>query len=641
MEDRWSDHPEGSSESARLACELSTRLWDRNSLRRQRVRRQLERYHGSSLTDGGFYNAVFQLDKDLPLVWNLTRSYIGTIVSRVGASAGPKVQFVTSDASWTIRRRARKLDQFVDALALQPCLPFANVDELRVAVLRDACLFGVGIAQVSSDADQGRVVSERVLPWEVMFDTRDARYGAPVEWVRGYPVSKRKLKAWYPDKAEEIEAAKEARHVDLETELGSATGTSNVSLGQVFVYEVWLCASSPTEPGRHIIVIDGTQTSLVDEEYKLGYPPFAIIYWDHPLIGGWCQSLADEAASIEDEVNRNIVRLANSGRRSSLSTIFYQEGSVDASVIEETTDAASVSFSGPMPPTMVQAQMFNSSMIEWVRLQYDTGFNLLGISQMAATGEREPGLSSGAAVRAVSAQQSQRFAWLWKQVENWQLQWARLAVAAVRHIADVNPKYLVKWPGAGFLKTIPWKDVDLDEDEYSVQTYAVGNEKNTPADRLQRAEELYSAGVISLQSYQAISNGTQDIQAESRQQNVQRDLISTYIERWLDATDEQLSDPNGWYDVNNGIKLVPPPIKWLNLPDAIMQVALAYLEAELDGCPDANRRLFLDWLEMADSLVDQQQQRKAQLQDQQQQANKATAGISPEQQQQIQQQAAA
>ena len=622
---------------------MGARLWRANSIRRTRAIKQLERYHGATLAEGGFWTSVLQLDKDLPLVWNLTRSYTGTITARVGATASPKIQFVTSDATWSVRRKARKLDQFVDALALQPCQPFSNVDELLTAMVRDACVFGVGITQVSSEAEQHRVISERVLPWEIMFDQRDARYGAPTEWCRRYPVARYRALQWYPEHKGEIISAKEAGRFDLEGELGNQNGTvsNDSSLDQIGLYEIWIVASGKDNPGRHIIVIEDSDVSLVDEEYTLETPPFAILYWDHPIVGGWCQSLADEAASIEDEVNRNIARLANSGRRSSINVIFYKESTVDPDKVNETTDAVTIPFTGNVPPQMVQAQLFNQSMIEWVKLQYETGFNLLGISQMAATGEREPGLSSGAAVRAVSAQQSQRFAWLWKQVELWKVQWARLAVAAVRNIADNDSDFAVKWPGAGFLRSIKWKDIDLEDDMFVIQSYAVGPQKNTPEDRLQQAEELFTRGVISLQSYEAIKLGSQDVQAETREQNVQRDLITNYIENWLDATDEQLAEPNGWFDKDKGIKLVPPPIKWLNLQDAIYQVALGYLQAELDGVPDANRRLFLSWLEMADSMVQQQDERKAQLMASQKATNSAQAGVTPQQQQQIQQQAAA
>lgn len=611
MHPQWFDHEIGSAEAGQAAAEFARRLWAQNQPMRTRVRRHIERYHGASLNPID-WRAVFTLQEDLPLVWNITRSFVGTVVATVGASASPKAQFVTSDADWSTRRKAQKLDQFVDALALQPCPPYANVHELRTSILRDACLFGRGAAQVSADVDAGRVLSERVLPWELMSDTRDARYNCPSQTVRHYPIGRHALVSWFPERASDIDGAKEATSIDLELELGIIPMPVRASHDQVQVYEVWLVAESPDKPGRHIMVLDGVNEPLVDEDYELSYPPFAVIYWDHPIVGGFNQSLADEAAPVEDEINRSLLRMADSARRTSINTTFYKDGTIEPKHLEETRDAVNIPFTGDLPPTVVQAQVVNPSMVQWVEMQKSVGNDLCGISEMAQTGNREPGLSTGAAVRAVSAQQSKRFAWLWKQVENWQLMWARLAINAVRTVADENKDFEAKWPGGNFLRSIKWRDVSLEDDQFVMQIHAVGGDKNTPADRLQRANEMYAAGIISLQALQAIETGSQDIQAETREQNVQRELVGKYIDNWLDATDEQLS--SGWVDEANGQRLVPPPIKWLNLGDASLQVALAYLEAELNGAPDANRQCFLDWLEMADAVIQQQQNRQQQLQ---------------------------
>jgi hypothetical protein len=480
---------------------------------------------------------------------------------------------------------------------------------------------------VSADIERGRVTTERVLPWELLIDTRDARYNCPSQIVRHYPVSRRLLSDWIPSRKADIANAKEATSIDLELELGLIPMPSTISKEQVQMFEIWLVAAGPDAPGRHVLVVDGIDEPLIDEEYSLEYAPFAIIYWDHPLVGGANHSLADEAAPLEDEINRTLMRLADSARRTSLNVLLYQEGSVDPDKLDETRDATCIPYEGAVPPAFSQAQPINPSMVQWVELQKSIANDLCGISEMAQTGSREPGLSSGAAVRAVSAQQSKRFAWLWKQVEAWQLSWARLAVHAVRTLADENKDFEAKWPGEGFLRSIKWADVDLDDDKFVMQIYPVGGDKNTPADRLQRAEELFANGVISLQAYQAVVSGSQDLQAENRQQNVQRELISRYIDQWLDATQEQLE--TGWIDQDNGQRLIPPPIKWLDLGDAVVQVALAYLEAQLNSAPDANCQCFLDWLEMADSMLQQQAQRKQELQAKMVQIRGASAPGAP------------
>lgn len=554
----------------------------------------------------------YRLEGNTPLVWNLTRSFVATIVATVGATSDPKVQFVTSDADWSTRRRAQKLDQFADALALVECPPYANVHELRVALLRDAAIFGRGRAQVSANVKRKQVMTQRVMPWEILVDARAARYGVPSEVTRAYPISRWALKAQIEGRDADIDAAKEARSQDLETELGITSSIARSVGDQVQVYEVWLMAQGEDSKGRHIMVLDDCPEPLIDEEYELEIPPIPTLYWDHPVVGDWNQSLADECAPNEDEINRGLLRLSEAAKRTALNTIFAKSQSIPNKItIEETTDSTVVEFDGNEPPKMERAEPINESMVKWIELLRGVAHDLTGISEMASTGAREPGLTSGAAVRAVSAQQSKRFAWLWKQVEQWQVQWARLAIAATRHIADVDPSFEAKWTGSGFLKSIKWADVDLDEDKYVMQPYPVGASKNTPADRLQRAEELFVGGVISQRSYQAIKEGSLDVPAETREQNLQRELISSYVESWLDATPEQLE--SGWISEEKRIRLLQPPIKWLNMGDCILQVALSYTEACLNGAPDENKQLFLDWLEMADAILEQQAAKRAEM----------------------------
>ena len=609
----WFDYPLDSLEASREAQTLCNRLWTQNAPLRLKARKNLENYYGCSW-DRSLYNKIFKVDDDTPLVFNLTKSFVSTVVSRVGASDDPKVQFVTSNADWKTQRKAKKLDQFVDALTLQPCPPYQNQHEQRYAVVRDACLFSRGAVQVSADVDQGKILSERILPWELLSDLHDSRYGAPTEVARIYPISRHKLSEWFPDRASEIDEAPMAKMQELELELGLEI-TPTVSYNhQVQINEIWLMAPSAEVPGRHLMQIDGVEKALIDEEYSLPYPPFAILYWDHPIAGTFSESLADEVRPLETEINHCLMRLQDSARRTSLNIICYPEGMVDPATLEKTEDCINIPFQGAVAPVVTQAQALNPSMVSWVQMLKSVANDLCGVSEMAQTGSHSEGVDSGKAIRAEAGQQSLRFAWLSKQIENYQLIWARLAIYAIRTIAEEDPEFYVKWPGAGFLKTIKWSDVDLNDDQFVLQIYSVGGEKNTPPDRLQRAEELYSAGVISLRAYEAITEGSQDIQSQTRSQNVQQEYMSQLIDRWLDASEEQLADPDGWFDKKRGIKLIPPPISYLAVSDAILQVALAYLQAQIDGAPDANQQCFLTWLEMADRVLQQQQERQAKLQ---------------------------
>lgn len=616
-------------EAARKAHELCRTLWNQSGQSRQRARRHIERYYGAALDPVQWRNK-FHIAEDLPLVWNLTKSLVKTVTSRVGAVSQPKLQFVTSDATWAVRRRGQKLDQFVDALALQDCGQYSSVHELRVALLRDCGIFSVSWAQVDCDYDMGRVLTERCFPWEVMVDTRDARYGNPTTWVRTCTVSKYSLKAWYPEHAADIDAAEESSDVELEVELGLSQRTTPLRADIVRCYHLWKVAAGPDTPGRHMFILDDGAVVLDDEEWLLDKPPLIPMWWDKPLIGLQTTGLADDVASIEDEVNRNVQRVGDTIRRTGMGTVLCERESVDKNELEETRDATVIEYEpGRNPPTFASPPPFSEAVIQWITLFYGKAHELTGISEMAAHGQKEPGVTSAVAIRAVSEIQSDRFAELQHDQENWMIRWAELAINAVHMIAKEKKDFAVKWSGGNFLRQLNWKDIELEQDQYMMQIRPVSGQKNEPSDRAQRAEELLGAGLISQQTYLSIMQLTLDVHGAVDSAANQRELIDCYIDRWLDATDEQIA--SGQFDAEKRIALVPPPLRWLNMPEAILQVAQAYMKSEIDGAPDQIRQLFIQWLDLAEAELESQQARKAAAARAQQQALGATSAAGPAQ----------
>jgi len=616
------------SERATKAHELARTLWDQSSLQRQRARRQIERYYGASL-DPMLWRNKYQIADDLPLVWNLTKSLTQTVQARIGAVSEPKLQFVTSDATWSVRRRGQKLDQFVDALALQDCGQYSTVHELRCGILRDACIFGIGWAQVDADYEMGRVITERCFPWEVMVDSRDARYGQPTTWVRTCTVNKSSLKRWFPAHKDKINIAQESSDIELEVELGLSQRTTPLKSDIVRCFHLWRLADGPDSPGDHIFLLDDGAVILEDEPWTIDKPPLIGMWFDKPLIGIASMGLADDVAPIEDEINRNLQRMGDTIRRTGIGVCFFAEGSIDDKLLEETRDATMVPFSGAMQPLWSSPEPFSQAHLEWLNLFYGKAHELTGVSEMAAHAQKEPGITAAVAIRAVSEIQSDRFAVLSHAQEDWMIRWAELAIHAVRLIADENKNFEVKWSGSNFLKQLNWKEIALERDLYVMQIRPTSALKNEPADRLQRAEEALGQGRISQQAYAAIVSYTLDNRSEEDRLSIQRELLDCYIDRWLDATDEQLK--SGMFSEEKQIALVPPPLRWLIMPEAILQVAQAYMKAEIDGAPDEVRQLFIQWLDLAENELESQQARKQAAAQAQQQALAQTTQAGPAQ----------
>jgi hypothetical protein len=214
-------------------------------------------------------------------------------------------------------------------------------------------------------------------------------------------------------------------------------------------------------------------------------------------------------------------------------------------------------------------------------------------------------LSSGVALRTVAAMESERFG---VQANSYEQMTAvdlpRHIIACARELYEHDKNFAAKWPGSGWLQEIKWRDVSMEDDMYVIQPYPVNGVANTPADRLQLGTELFNSQIIGKDAFLRIVQ-MKDVEAELNRTNVQNTLIERYIEQWLDATPEAQSDGEFRY---------LPPIPFMDHAAAIVQVAGAYMQAQLDGAPEWNLELFLRFMTQCDTEIKKIEMYRASLQ---------------------------
>src|SRR5882672_11730385 len=85
--------------------------------RRTRALQNIEAYEGRRL--GGLYPAAYlksveySTDEYDHLRLNEARSITNTAIAKIAGKQRPRAQFVTSEADWSIKRKAKKLEKFV------------------------------------------------------------------------------------------------------------------------------------------------------------------------------------------------------------------------------------------------------------------------------------------------------------------------------------------------------------------------------------------------------------------------------------------------------------------------------------------------------------------------------------------------
>lgn len=565
-------------------------------------------YYTSGLYGGPDYNS---------LVWNIPRSLAQTVQAKIAGLNKTKVQFVVTEGDWKTKRKAHRLDQFVEAQFYAPQGSYPDVWQLMQRICLDALVIpGGGFAKVDANYDAGHVEISRVFAWELYVDPDDARHGMPRTMVHRFPYDADALIERFPEHKDAILRAPHAE------DPGADYRSSTRAVKQIWVYEAWRLGSAK-KPGTRSLCINDCE--LEEDEWELDRFPFVRLIWAGETIGWGCQSLMEEVSVINDEVNHTIQRMQEGERKLANGVVIAPKGAVDIKTLESNEIGKIIEWD-PAESQGAQVQYFAppgfaETTLNWMQLNARKMYELPGISEMAATSRKEPGVDAAVAMRTMQDIQTERFSVFENSYECAFVDLARLIVAMVRRLAENSDDndVIASWPGQRFLRQLKWSDCDLPDDQYVIRPDPVSGIKNTPADRLQLAQDLMQAGVIAPDAFARVVQYL-DTPGEFQRVNKQREWVEMQIEAWLDA-----------YEGDDYI--FHPPIKFMVLEDALLQVVEAYFGALVDGAPDYNLGFFLQWMESCDRELQERAQQAAAVQttgmaahDQQRQAALMQAG---------------
>jgi len=580
------------------------------------MRRNIELFEGMRLAglspSAWFSNVELSSDDWDVLRVNIARGLVHTAVAKIAGKQKPKTQFVVNDGDWAVKRRAKKMERFVEANMLSRQGYAADAYELGLESERDCCVADLGVMKYEANTERRCVDISRRLPWAIMADPLDAQGGDPQTIVEVYPYDRFKLAAKFPKHKAAILSAP-----DITGESGSQDfyGSATASDTHVLVREAYRLPFSKDKPGRHALIV-GT-ADLADEDWELDFFPYEFFIWEKRFTGLYGASIVDNVYHLVGELNAAVQRMSDAERYGSNQMVFHEEGTIKPESIEGNIAKTLVPYQkGAAQPNVVTPNAISSSSVQWWQLLKGQCFEIPGISQMGATGQKDPGVDAAIAMRTIENIATERFAPQWQAYERrMSVGSARQILACGRMVAEsskaAKSDYVVKWRGNGFLHDLELRDFDLEEDSYQIQPYAVSGLTNTPADRLSLATELLDRQIISQDGYLRVIQA-KDIDAELARTNTWSQLIEKYIESWLDATPE--AEALGETDPKNRKAfLYRPPVKFMPLADLIVQVGRAYAFAELDGAPDYNLQFFIRFMGDCDREIQKMKAQEAAL----------------------------
>lgn len=502
---------------------------------------------------------------------NVVRNMVGAVTSKIAAKNKPKPSFLTEGGDYELRCKAEMLEKFVSGVFYD-----SGVYPALTRCFRDACVYGTGALKVYEDGE--KVCVERVIPWELVVDDGEALYGEPRNLYQRRYYDKLVLRALYAPDVDEDTPADDPQAV-LARAIDAARGDADdaeyayqTTAEQVLVTEGWHLAEGHGLKGRHVIVINGA--TLLDEEWD-GPFPFAFMRWSEPVVGFFGVGLAEELLGIQQEINKLLLEIQRGHHL--IKGHYLVEASSKVTSAQLNNDlAAIVKYSGAAPqyqaPGIISPEVYSHL---WQL--YAKAFEISGVSQLNATGQKPSGLNSGAAQRAYQDIQTERFLEVGQNYEEFVVEAARQVVRCAKRVSG---SYKVKAPGKGGVEVIDWNDIDIDEDSYVIRVYPTSMLPTTPAGKLAWAQDMINSGAIPPEDVLDIVDFP-DTESYANRKNAPRKLIERNIGHML-KTGEFVS---------------PEPFD--NHQLALKLVNEAYAEARLDGVPEPKLELLRRY--MADS----------------------------------------
>ena len=469
------------------------------------------------------------------LTYNIVQSCIDTLTSRVIQNK-PKPMFLTQAGDSKVQRRAKKLDSFCYGL-------FYENDLYKKAPkgFRDGCVFGDGY--IHPYAEDGRVKYERVLPYELLVDYLESHYGpeSTKSVFRIKNIDRTQLAEDYPDKADDI-----MKMSNTSTLLSASARSIGDTVTVVEAHRLKV----GSKVGRHCIVT--SNTVLHDEDYEDDFFPYASSGFNSRLYGFYSQGMAEQLVPAQVEINRTLISIQRSLYLGGTHKIFVKAGSKVIKSHFDNMIGTILEYAGDTMPQYVTPQLVQGEIYQHLDSMIAKAYQLTGVSQMSSSSVKQPGIDSGKAIRAVDNIETQRFATVSQNYEHFFVDLARISISVARKLYESEGNFKVKVPGKRFIETIDWKDVDLDDDEFSLQIYPVSKLPNDPEGRLATIQEMMAGGLVTPEVGRRLLDYP-DLEAEENLANATIDYLHKILDDMVE--DGKFTAPEPFDDLTQARKL--------------------------------------------------------------------------------------
>jgi hypothetical protein len=536
-------------------------LRDRQSLRRKYDLLHA-RLYGNLRMQGFGISTYSQADgiEDDRITLNLIKNMTEAVTSRITQNL-PKVTFTTSGESWTQQNRSKLLEQFTEGQMHR-----TEFGDKATMAFRSACIYGTGILKMY-DAD-GEIRAEEVKPWMLTVDDAEAMEGKPRNLYEHRYVDKEILVELYANgDKDRAELIRECTLSSDEDGYGR-----DITADQLLLTEAWHLPAAKGSPGRHVICIGNC--TLLDEEWDLDRFPHIIIRWTPAPAGYFGIGLAAELFGLHVEVQKLLRQIQQAHHLCGWPRIYVQRGS---KIVKQhlTNEIGTIVEYDTVKPDQAAFPVVPSEIYGHLKFLIEQAYQIVGISQMAATSQKPPGVESGVALMNLQDVQTVRFAaveTIWSKLFT---DAAYMFVWLAEKIGKERKDYYVSAIDRGYMTKIPWADARLAMDEFVIQTWATGSMPSTPAGKIEYLEKIAQMGELDPLELMARLRDP-DVDAIVKQKTAPRDYINKSLEKMIRNGKVISPEPND--DLEYGVKRANQEYNRLRLLDDVPAKALETID---------------------------------------------------------------
>ena len=497
-------------EAAEALQALLIELRRRNNPRRLEMVRLSELY-GTDMSVWGGVEDPFSAET-VTLSFNQLKNVIDTHLAKITRNR-PMPSFLTDGGSYEQQRKAKSLTKFMAGVFDQ-----TRFYEVARGAVLDALVCGLGA--VHFYPHNGELVAERVLPFELIVDKWEARYGCPRNLYMRRCVDRVQLATIFPDYESEIL-----------TEVVDDSDTPKDESDMVYVTEAWhLPSKRDGSDGRHVIVFG--EHVLQEESYEYQDFPFAFFRHEETQTGFYAESLAKQLAPGQKQYEFVTRRWQDAIRMLTHVHLAVERGSaVEARKLDN--QQGTLWEYNQNPPVWLTAPPVPQDLYNAQQLLPDTMLAVSGTSAMASQAKRPAGITAGVALETLDDIESERLTVSHQMYERFVIDSTKQYIRCARELAKTDAQYRVKVKDGRGVQFLEWGDVDMPDDEYTIHVDPVSMLSRRPAAKLQQLRDLLDAGIIDGNRFRKLSE-LPDLNADADLETSDEEIIDYNIYRILD-----------------------------------------------------------------------------------------------------------